>query len=255
MGSIIAAQRAAIDLDFDRAAAIDTIFFGGIFFAFTITMYTANVRRFQAIDELAKLWAVVLSFSKTAQRWLPGEQLEIFQEELRSLFEKLRFFLLIDVTGEESKQKLADVDGFFNKLSLTIEQFRTAGLSSPELATLLRWMEEMYLAFERLRAIKENRTPKSLRFFIDWTLVLGVMMHTPQFAGFGNYGIFVSVIVMSVLLAMIKIQKTLEYPIGKTEMDHIDLRLKEPARQRIPSTQGQPGKVDGKFSTPLHAQT
>ncbi len=161
-----------LEIDFIRQlGAIDTIFFGGIFFSFAITMNTVNMRRFQAIDELAKIWSVALSFWNIGQLHLQKDKLGLFQQELQALFEKLRFFLHIDTVEEESKKRLADVDGFFGFLSKTIEEFRKDGLNSPELARLWGWHAEMYLAFEKLRAIKENRTPRALRVFIDWVLV------------------------------------------------------------------------------------
>lgn len=119
--------------------AIDTIFFGGIFFSFAITMNTVNVRRFQAIDELAKIWSVALSFWNMGQLHLKKDRLEKFQKELQDLFEKLRFFLHIDAVEEESRKRLADVDKFFNFLSQMIEEFRANGLNSPELARLTPW--------------------------------------------------------------------------------------------------------------------
>ena len=42
--------------------ALVTIFFAGVFFAFAVIMNTANVRRFQALDELALIKSVTMSF-------------------------------------------------------------------------------------------------------------------------------------------------------------------------------------------------
>jgi len=139
----------------------------------------------------------------------------------------------VDVVGEETKKKLLEIDTFFNELSLIIESFRkTEKIGEPELARLLGWLEKMYSSFEKLLAIKEHRTPKSLRVFIDWALVVGVLILTPQFATFGIYGILSSIAIMGFLIILIKIQKLLEYPFGKY-IDHIDLRLKEKAYRRI----------------------
>ena len=90
----------------------------------------------------------------------------------------------------------------------------------------------MYLSFEKLLAIKEHRTPKTLRIVIDWALVVGILILTPQFAKIEVYGIFTAFVVMSFLVVLIKIQKMLEYPFGKS-MDHIDLRMREKASRRI----------------------
>ena len=174
-----------------------------------------------------------MSFWQTGKRHLSGIEKEKLQFELRDFFEKLRFLFHVDVVGEETQKKLADIDIFFNKISLTIESFRaTKNISAPELACLLGWLEKMYSSFERLLAIKENRTPRTLRIFLDWALVIGVLILTPQFARLGLYGIFTSFLIMCFLTILIKVQKVLEYPFGK-HMDHIDLRMKNKTFKRI----------------------
>ena len=90
----------------------------------------------------------------------------------------------------------------------------------------------MYSSFEKLLAIKENRTPRTLRTFLDWALVVGVLILSPQFATLGFYGIFASFLIMCFLIILIKVQKMLEYPFGKN-IDHIDLRMRKKAFKRI----------------------
>jgi hypothetical protein len=137
------------------------------------------------------------------------------------------------VVGEEAQKRLADIDAFFNEISLTVENFRkTEKVSAPELACLLGWLEKMYSSFEKLLAIKEHRTPRTLRIFLDWTLVAGVLILSPQFATLGLYGIFTSSLIMCFLIILIKVQKMLEYPFGKN-MDHIDLRMRKKAYTRL----------------------
>ena len=212
---------------------IDLIFFGGLFFVFAISISTANTRRFQAIEELANLWALAMSFLQTGKRHLAEREKEKLKHELREFFEKLRFLFHVDVVGEEAQKRLADIDAFFNEISLTIESFRkTEKVSAPELACLLGWLEKMYSSFEKLLAIKENRTPKTLRIFLDWALVTGVLILSPQFATVGFYGIFASFLIMCFLIVLIKVQKMLEYPFGKN-MDHIDLRMRKKAYTRL----------------------
>jgi len=212
---------------------IDMIFFGGLFFVFAISISTANTRRFQAIEELANLWALAMSFWQTGKRHLNEEDRSKLQHELREFFERLRYLFHVDVVGEEAQKKLADVDKFFNEISLIIEKFRTTKkISAPEIACILGWFEEMYSSFEKLLAIKENRTPRTLRIFLDWALVTGVLILTPQFATLGYYGIISSFLIMAFLLILIKVQKVLEYPFGKN-MDHIDLRMRDKTFKRI----------------------
>ena len=212
---------------------IDLIFFGGLFFVFAICISTANTRRFQAVEELANLWALAMSFLQTGKRHLAEKEKEKLQHELREFFEKLRFLFHVDVAGEEAQTRLFEIDAFFNEISLTIESFRkTEKITAPELACLLGWLENMYSSFEKLLAIKENRTPQTLRIFLDWALVLGVLILSPQFAQVGVYGIFTSFLIMCFLIILIKVQKMLEYPFGKN-IDHIDLRMRKKASKRI----------------------
>ena len=212
---------------------IDMIFFGGLFFVFAISLSTANTRRFQAIEELASLWSLAMSFWQTGKRHLAEKERNKLQYELREFFEKLRYLFHVDVVGEEAQKKLADIDVFFDEISMIIEKFRaTKNISAPELSCLLGWFEKMYSSFEKLLAIKENRTPRTLRLFLDWALVTGVLILSPQFATLGYYGIVTSFLIMGFLLILIKVQKVLEYPFGKN-MDHIDLRMRDKTLNRI----------------------
>ena len=88
----------SIDATFWIAIAF-FIFFGGLFFVFAICISTANTRRFQAIEELASLWALAMSFLQTGKRHLAEREKEKLQHELREFFEKLRFLLHVDVVG------------------------------------------------------------------------------------------------------------------------------------------------------------
>ena len=224
----------SIEYDFSlNLRGVDSIFFGGLFFVFAISISTANTRRFQAIEELANLWALAMSFWQTGKRHLSEGEKEKLQYELREFFEKLRYLFHVDVVGEEAQKKLADIDVFFNEISMIIEKFRaTKNISAPELSCLLGWFEKMYSSFEKLLAIKENRTPRTLRLFLDWALVTGVLILSPQFATLGYYGIVTSFLIMGFLLILIKVQKVLEYPFGKN-MDHIDLRMRDKTLNRI----------------------
>ena len=80
-------------------------------------------------------------------------------------------------------------------------------------------------------AIKDNRTSKTLRLFLDWALVVGALILCPQFTILGIYGVFVSFSVMCFLILLIKILKVLEYTFGK-DIDHIDLRMRKKAYGR-----------------------
>ena len=86
---------------------------------FAIIISTANARRFKAIDELANLWALAMSFWQTGKRHLGTNERGVLQEQLRGFFEKLRFLFHVDVVGEEAQEILAVIDKFFNEITET----------------------------------------------------------------------------------------------------------------------------------------
>lgn len=135
---------------------------------FAITINTANIKRFQAVEELAVLWSAAMSCWQTGKRHLTEQDREKLRRELREFFEKLRLLMREKVVGEEAKKRLLEIDKFFDSLSLAIESFRkTEKIGNPEIACLLGWLKRMCSAFEKLLAIKERRTPRSPRLFID----------------------------------------------------------------------------------------
>ena len=70
------------------AEGIDLIFFGGLFFVFAITINTANIRRFQAIEELAVLWSLAMSFWNTGKRHL-AERKRVQKDRINNQSQKL----------------------------------------------------------------------------------------------------------------------------------------------------------------------
>jgi len=200
--------------------------------SFAITMNTANLRRFQAMEEIACLWAGTLSLWQTAQVHLPKEKVSQLQNQLREFFKNLQEFLCESTVGREEENKLGEIDRFFSNLITTIEVLRDANCQSPEISRFLQWHQQMYLAFEKLAVIKKNRTPKTLRNLVGLALIVGAFLLAPQFAAYGVYGIFVSAIVMFLLIYLIKIQKMLEHPFGE-DLDDVSLHFLEKLDKRF----------------------
>lgn len=209
-----------------------TIFFSGIFFVFAITMNTANVRRFKVLDEIAFLKSTILSLWQMAKNHLNEHQIKTLQIDLISFFKLLHKFLDEDTLKYESEQKLAEIDIFFKKLIKTGEDLRDAGVPSPEISRILQWHQQMYFAFEKLLSIKEYRTPKTLRFFIAFALIISLFVLSPQFASFGYFGVFSAALVSLILVVLIKIQDMLEHPFGN-DPDDIGFEFLERLEKRI----------------------
>jgi len=212
--------------------ALVTIFFAGVFFAFAVTMNTANVRRFKALDEIALLKSVILSLWQTAKTVLDEQKLEALQRELRGFFQLLQTFLRSETGSDESRNKLSEIDRFFEEFIKTSEDMRTGGMPAPEISRVLQWHQQAYYAFEKLLTINESRTPITLRLFIALSLILALFVLAPQFAQFGYYGIFSAAIVSTILVLLIRIQDMLEHPFGD-DPDDINFEFSERMETRI----------------------
>ena len=199
--------------------ALVTIFFAGVFFAFAVIMNTANVRRFQALDELALIKSVTLSFWQVSNVYLQKQEKTALKQALVALTESIHGLLKREV----SVNSLHQVDQSMNQLMADIEIVRAHGMQTPEVSRLLQWHQQVYLAVEKLLMIKEKRTPLSLRLFVAMVLVIALFVLAPQFALFGYYGVVASAIVSTVMVLLIWIQDMLEHPFGN-DIDHIEFR-------------------------------
>ena len=199
--------------------ALVTIFFAGVFFAFAVIMNTANVRRFQAFDEIATIKSLMLSFWQIGAVYLNEREKVDLKHTLVKFMQALRQL----VKGEVSPASLQKVDHALSRIITNVEIIREKGMASPEVSRLLQWHQQMHLAIEKLLMIKGKRTPLSLRLFVAVVLVLALFVLAPQFALFGYYGIATSAIVSTVMVSLIFIQDMLENPFGD-DIDDIKFR-------------------------------
>lgn len=212
--------------------ALVTIFFAGVFFAFAITLNTSNLRRFQALDEIALIKSIILSLWQTSKTVLDEEQLEPLQKDLRHFFHLMQIFLREEPGTKKSRDKLLEIDLFFERIIETSENLRAAGMPPPEISRILQWHQQGYYAFEKLLTIKESRTPITLRLFIGLSLIISLFVLAPQFAQFGYYGIVAAAIVSTILVMLIRIQDMLEHPFGE-DPDDISFEFATRMEERI----------------------
>lgn len=208
-----------------------TFFFAGVFFALAIIMNTANRRRFEALSEIALIKANLLCLWNVSQIYLGKKSLMKLQSDLHAFFSALTGFLE-EHNSEESDKKIIGVDLAFKGISGLNEELREAGMPSPELSRVLQWYQQTFHAFEVLTTIKEYRTPKSLRLLIDIVLTISVFILAPQFALYGEMGVFIAILVSVILVVIIRIQKSLDNPFGE-DMDDLDFKFLERFEKRI----------------------
>lgn len=212
--------------------ALVTIFFAGIFFAFAITMNTANLRRFQALEDIAHIKSILLSVWQTAKLHLDHEQQAAFKIQIHGFFDTLQDFFHRPDTSTATAEQLETVDNFFDYLATHCQNLRDLGMPSPEVSRVMQWRQQGYHAFERLLTIKENRSPLALRFFMSFALIISLFVLAPQFAAFGYFGIGAVVIISIIMVSLIRIQNDLELPFG-ADLDDISFEFGERFKQRV----------------------
>ncbi len=191
---------------------IASVFFVGIFFCFGIIMNTADERRFQVYDEIAlingnllTIWDMVLIQN------LSKKEMVRLQSELIKIQPLISNFLRV-LWDKNCEKGLHEVDISMRGIMDVSETLRKAGLPSPEISRIHQFMAQNYAGFERLLSIKEHRTPKVLRSFLQISLVLSMFILAPEFANLGNFGVFLSGFVSLLLASLIEIQNKIEYP-------------------------------------------
>lgn len=70
----------------------------------------------------------------------------------------------------------------FDRLSLFVRDMRAANLSATECSRLNQYVSQMMTAFENIKHIYEYRTPRTLRAFSEFFILLLSILYGPYFA-------------------------------------------------------------------------
>lgn len=211
---------------------IASVFFVGIFFCFGIIMNTADERRFQVFDEIAlingnllTIWDIVLTQN------LPKKDLLRAREELKKIQPAISKFLRV-LWAKDQENGLHDVDVSFRGIMDISETLRKHDFPSPEISRIHQFLAQNYAAFERLLSIKEHRTPRILRVFLQVALMLSMFILAPEFANLGYFGIFLSALVSLLLAYLIEVQNKIEYPF-QNDLDDVKFEFLERFEKRF----------------------
>lgn len=226
-----------------------TLIATAIVFPLVFSISTAYTRREKALEEYGALKANGRALYLASRDWVPSEDKSRDSNLKATLFELLdgcRDMFTTPVSENERQQQR--VYAAFSRLSGFVTEMRDAGLASTECSRLNQYIGRMMVAFENIRNIYEYRTPRTLRAFSDFFILLLPVLYGPYFAfqaeEFDRNFFFVMPILFAlILVGLSNIQDHLENPFDQIGQDDVAI---DPERF-VASLEAEP------FQTPAKA--
>jgi predicted membrane chloride channel (bestrophin family) len=204
-----------------------TLIATAIVFPLVFSIGTAYARREKALEEYGALKANGRALYLASRDWIPSDDPQR-DEELKSALRELLMAM-----RDMFKGPLRDAPPYeraayeaIARLSAFVTKMRAAHLSSTECSRLNQYIGRMIAAFENTRNIYEYRTPRSLRAFSDFFILLLPVLYGPYFAyqaqEFRVELFFVVPILFSlILVGLSNIQDDLENPFDQIGEDDV----------------------------------
>lgn len=209
-----------------------------VVFPIVFSINSAYRRREDALEALATLKGHAVAIAWAHRDWTGGDEALARQGErlVRDLLEALpRFFGAVSADREKA---LDDVYGIFSALSGSHEELRQRGVPANEVSRVNQYLRAVIIEFEKMRVIRDYRTPRTLRAYSRVFLNAFPILYAPYFAQLAaesvpavGYG--VAVIYSLVLVSLDNIQEALEDPFDTVDEDDIDLDLETSVGRRL----------------------
>ena len=154
-----------------------------IVFPLVFSISTAYARREKALEDYGKIKAHGRALWLASRDWLPD------QDDRRDSELKATLYELLSASRDMFTSPLSEKPRFesriyaaFGRLSLFVRDMRAQDLSPTECARLNQYVSHMMSAFENIKHIFEYRTPRTLRAFSDFFILLLSVLYGPYFA-------------------------------------------------------------------------
>lgn len=204
-----------------------TLIATAIVFPIVFSISTAYNRRERALEEYGAIKACGRSLYIASRDWVSDRDERRDAEVKSALFELLTacrdlFMSPLDEGSEHEKR----VYQAFDRLSLFVTEMREAHLAPTECSRLNQYIGRMITAFENEKSIYDYRTPRALRAFSDFFILLLPILYGPYFAYQASQFSIALFFVMPVLFALIlvglaNIQDELENPFDQIGIDDV----------------------------------
>ena len=211
-----------------------TIISTAVIFPIVFSIGHAYKRREAALDDYGVIKAHGRAIYFAARDWLPeSDQGRIDQLEaaLSDLLHACRD--MFKGSLDEMPVNERAVYAAFSDLSAFVKRMRGEGLASGECSRCNQYLSKMVVAFESIKHIYQYRTPRSLRAFSDFFIIILPLIYGPYFAAQAiEYEAPVLTYVMPVLFAIIltgldNIQSHLEDPFDQIGPDDVAINAEK----------------------------
>ena len=204
-----------------------TLIATAIVFPLVFSISTAYTRREKALEEYGALKASGRALYLASRDWtLQGDDQRDaeLKSSLHELLSATRDMFTRPVA--ESRRYEPRVYAAFDRLSHFVTEMRAAHLAPTECSRLNQYIGRMIGAFENTRNIYEYRTPRTLRAFSEFFIILLPILYGPYFAfqalEFSRELFYVMPILFAlILVGLANIQDHLENPFDQIGEDDV----------------------------------
>ena len=204
-----------------------TLIATAIVFPLVFSISTAYTRREKALEEYGALKACGRSLYMASRDWVQQTD-EKRDAEVKSALYELLCASRDLLTGplREAPRVEPRIYAAFERLSHFVQDMRAAHLAPTECSRLNQYIGRMITAFENLRNIFEYRTPRSLRAFSDFFILLLPILYGPYFAYQAEqfrveYFFIMPILFALILCGLANIQDHLENPFDQIGQDDV----------------------------------
>lgn len=215
-----------------------TIISTAVIFPIVFSIGHAYKRRENALDDYGVIKAHGRALYFAARDWLPDSDPAAKESRLHAI-EACLIHLLSSCRamfkGERGcvAEAEREVYASFSELSAFVKRMRAEGLASGECSRCNQYVSKMIVAFESVKHIYQYRTPRTLRAFSDFFIILLPLLYGPYFAYLAvEYDAPSMTYVMPALFAIIlagldNIQEHLEDPFDQIGPDDVAINAEK----------------------------
>ena len=204
-----------------------TLIATAIVFPLVFSISTAYTRREKSLEEYGNLKTHGRALYLASRDWLPNTD-EGRNKRLKDILYDLLSACRDMCKGpiDQAAAYQARIYGDFSRLSEFVVEMRKAELSATECSRLNQYISKMSQGFENMRHIYEYRTPRTLRAFSEFFILVLPILYGPYFAYEANQFDPALFFVMPILFTLIlvglsNIQDHLENPFDQIGEDDV----------------------------------
>ncbi len=204
-----------------------TIIATAIIFPIVFSIGGAYKRRESALDKYGDLKAHGRAIYLATRDWLElsePESLERIRNLLGNLLIAARNLFTAPINRMNENERA--VYKIFSEISLFIKDFRKKGLATGEVSRCNQFLSKMIISFESVKHIYQYRTPRTLRAYSDFFIILLPIIYGPYFAAISKEFAAPLAYVMPILFTLVlagldNIQQHLENPFDQIGEDDV----------------------------------